>query len=172
MEPRNQARIQVDLPHGKSTTADELMDFMAAGLSAPWRLKAACLDAPGDTMFPTRGQGPSFRAAIAYCNRCPVIKDCKTAGRNEMYGVWGGEFKGRTQGSVGENAPSRDRVLEILRSVGEPITANRVADITGTTLGAARRHLAALRDRNEAVFTKPKVHTAPGLWAPVGKETA
>lgn len=172
MEPRNQSRIQVDPAHGRTTTADDLMDFMAAGLSAPWRMKAACLDAPGETMFPNRGMGPSFRAAIAYCQRCPVVKDCKAAGKNEHYGVWGGEFKGRTQGSVGDFAPTRDRVLEILRSVGEPITANRVADISGVTVGAARRHLAALRDRNEAVFTKPKAHMAPGLWMPADKETA
>ncbi len=172
MEPRKQARIQVDLPHGKTTTADELMDFMAAGLSAPWRMKAACLDAPGETMFPTRGMGPAFRDAIAYCQRCPVVKDCKAAGKDEHYGVWGGEFKGRTQGSLGDFAPQRDRVLEILRSVGEPITANRVADITGVTVGAARRHLAALRDRGDAVFLKPKVHTTPGHWMPAERETA
>lgn len=170
MEPRKQARIQVDLPHGRSTTGDELMDFMAAALSAPWRTKAACVDAPPGTMFPTRkSQVP---AALAYCRRCPVIGECAKASKDEHHGVWAGKYRTRLVGSISEFAPQRDRVLEILRSVGEPITANRVADITGVTVGAARRHLAALRDRGEAVFIKPKVHTTPGHWMPAERETA
>lgn len=28
-----------------------------------------------------------------YCNKCPLIKECREAGKDEPDGVWGGESK-------------------------------------------------------------------------------
>lgn len=57
-----------------------------------WHKRARCRflePAQADRLFfPTAGQ-PSNRA-LAYCQNCPVVRECRQAGKGEEYGVWGG----------------------------------------------------------------------------------
>jgi WhiB family redox-sensing transcriptional regulator len=58
-----------------------------------WREQAECRSHPTRWFFPEQGETP--RRAIAICNRCPVIVECREHGRrHESYGVWGGEMQG------------------------------------------------------------------------------
>lgn len=60
--------------------------------STDWRLHAACRDFPinriDDVFFSTSKDG--IAEAKKICKRCPVIIDCREAGRREPFGVWGG----------------------------------------------------------------------------------
>lgn len=53
-----------------------------------WHADAACLGADPEVFFPVKGG--TVDAAIAICQGCPVREPCKEAGRDELYGVWGG----------------------------------------------------------------------------------
>lgn len=64
-----------------------------------WEDRAACRDRPDLSWFPVApmGRGPksehhdAVAAAIAVCRSCPVINECREAGRTES-GIWGGEY--------------------------------------------------------------------------------
>jgi len=69
-----------------------------------WQERAACRGEDPDVFFAgdnERGQDrrSRFVAAKAICARCPVIVQCRIAGRQERYGVWGGvdEFEREAQ---------------------------------------------------------------------------
>jgi len=44
------------------------------------------------TMYPDadRGRPADYTAALAICERCPVVDECRAAGAHEPEGVWGG----------------------------------------------------------------------------------
>lgn len=54
-----------------------------------WVLDAACRDDPEPW---TDSSDPNLKAwAISEClTRCPVIEQCRVAGRNEHHGIWAG----------------------------------------------------------------------------------
>lgn len=62
-----------------------------------WQSRAACRDTPTELFFvppvingvPTR----EHEQALRICNRCPVFRECKKAGRGEM-GTWAGTYSG------------------------------------------------------------------------------
>lgn len=65
-----------------------------------WHERGACNARPDLTWFPVAGNGGrggqpaeyvrAIAAAIAVCRTCPVIDECREAGRGE-HGIWGGE---------------------------------------------------------------------------------
>ena len=61
-----------------------------------WHARANCRGMT-DAMFPKSRTGvPShllWSEATAVCAACTVIRECAEAGRNESYGVWGGDVK-------------------------------------------------------------------------------
>jgi biotin operon repressor len=79
-----------------SLTADQILDLLHR-FKPEWHAQAACRGQL-DLMFPapTRGTMPNYTKALAMCRRCPVIDKCKTAGRDEEHGVWGGIVMQRT----------------------------------------------------------------------------
>jgi WhiB family redox-sensing transcriptional regulator len=56
----------------------------------PWMNDAACEGADLDLFFPTRGE--ATKAAVAYCNACPVKAECLEYALDhfEHHGIWGG----------------------------------------------------------------------------------
>lgn len=58
-------------------------------MNAPgWYEDAACQDTDPEAFFPDQSQQPFM--AIALCNTCPVMAQCREAGMDERFGVWGG----------------------------------------------------------------------------------
>ena len=59
-----------------------------------WHARAACRGAGPGAFFPVElgtGATNAYQAAIGrYCARCPVVSQCRKAGRHEGYGLWGG----------------------------------------------------------------------------------
>ena len=56
-----------------------------------WRDRAACLDADPELFFPNSNHDTTA-VALAYCNRCPVVAECREFARsNAREGIWGGE---------------------------------------------------------------------------------
>ena len=56
-----------------------------------WAEQAACRGANPEIFFPSPGDAvEDARIAKAICARCPVIEACAEAGRDELYGTWGG----------------------------------------------------------------------------------
>lgn len=60
-----------------------------------WRGHAACRDLPKSVFFPEaqtqREQERLYAQAREVCKSCPVIVECREAGRSERYGMWGGQ---------------------------------------------------------------------------------
>lgn len=59
----------------------------------PWQEMAACRGVGPDLFFPERGE--QVAAALAYCDTCPVVAECRTYSENlddqtSRFGVWGG----------------------------------------------------------------------------------
>jgi hypothetical protein len=63
---------------------------VAAAREAPWRTRATCRGMT-TTMYPDadRGHPAVYGAALALCERCPVVDECSSAGAHEVHGVWG-----------------------------------------------------------------------------------
>ena len=72
------------------------LDELINHLTDEWREQANCRDADPDLFFPGVGASiPQLRQTIAtYCDPCPVIDDCREAGREETAGIWGGKTPG------------------------------------------------------------------------------
>lgn len=63
-------------------------------IAADWVSQAACKGHDPNLWFP--GKGCSAKKAIAICNTCDVINECREYGvANEKRGVWGGVHVGR-----------------------------------------------------------------------------
>ena len=54
-----------------------------------WQAAARCRDEDPELFF--RDDAASVEAAKAVCARCPVAGECRDAGRNEPWGVWGAQ---------------------------------------------------------------------------------
>lgn len=54
-----------------------------------WQAQAACRDKDPALFFPP-GDGRRPEQAKAICDTCPVLEQCRKAGAEELYGVWGG----------------------------------------------------------------------------------
>jgi WhiB family redox-sensing transcriptional regulator len=67
---------------------------------------AACLEHPGLSWFPARGD--DVREVKAVCASCLVRDECAAAGEGERFGIWAGES-------------ARDR--ELIRSSGHRTAA-------------------------------------------------
>lgn len=81
-----------------------------------WQEQAACRGVGPDAFFPERGQGVG--EALAYCDRCPVVAECRAYSESledQMwrFGVWGG--RAATQRRTA-------RTVEILTAEGKPST--------------------------------------------------
>jgi hypothetical protein len=56
-----------------------------------WKTRAACRDFPPERIDAVWfSPKDDYVEAKDVCSRCPVILDCRTAGRHERWGVWGG----------------------------------------------------------------------------------
>lgn len=59
-----------------------------------WRTRALCLDSPEDMFHPLPADQDGQAAAIAVCQSCPVIYECRQEGaRTGSSGVWGGIYR-------------------------------------------------------------------------------
>jgi hypothetical protein len=67
---------------------DLLAEVMIAR-AEPWREQAECRGLPVDWFFPGHGQRVDPRGRDA-CSQCPVTAECREAGRQQVYGAWGG----------------------------------------------------------------------------------
>ncbi|MCA1782021.1 MAG: WhiB family transcriptional regulator [Intrasporangiaceae bacterium] len=72
-----------------------------------WKEHAACKNEPVQVMF-----GPydlQREAARRLCQNCPVVFECRLAGRDEPYGLWGGLPEGSAERRVlPPGAPRRE----------------------------------------------------------------
>ena len=81
----------VDLFTGGGSVSDDRL--LPRPTAADWRTIAACRDADTALFFtPER-----TLEALAFCDQCPVRRECDTAGRHEE-GVWGGRPEGQRHG--------------------------------------------------------------------------
>ena len=55
---------------------------------AGWRARAACRGCDPELWFPVVGKNATEPRRI--CNTCPVKSECRTAGVDENFGIWGG----------------------------------------------------------------------------------
>lgn len=55
-----------------------------------WRLRGACRDHNPDIWFPARSDDSANHRAVHVCFICPVLPQCRRAGADESWGVWGG----------------------------------------------------------------------------------
>lgn len=62
-------------------------------MSAPgdWILDAACAGLPTGMFYPLPGDHKTPERAKRICARCPVRPECADYGRDERFGIWGGE---------------------------------------------------------------------------------
>lgn len=73
----------------------ELLDGLvgiAEARSQPWRALAACRGRTED-MFPAMVRGftaAAYGPALAVCEHCAVVEECREAGAHERFGTWGG----------------------------------------------------------------------------------
>lgn len=64
---------------------------VATKVSTRWKEEAACADADPAVFYPDSADFVSIKAAMEYCDRCPVLEPCaEWAVRFEAHGVWGG----------------------------------------------------------------------------------
>jgi len=56
----------------------------------PWQAQAACRGSGPATFFP--GRGGDSRAAVAVCDACAVVRECRdfAVGDPDIVGTWGG----------------------------------------------------------------------------------
>jgi WhiB family redox-sensing transcriptional regulator len=79
-----------------------------------WRQYAACRGVEPITFFPETTSGE--RAALAYCDRCPVRADClefalQTSANVDRFGIYGGTTPGdRRRLRRGHDAPKHDPI--------------------------------------------------------------
>lgn len=61
-----------------------------------WRHQAACRDTDPNTMTPERATPAAVAAAVAVCDGCPVLEQCRALAQEQLgtYGVWAGEWWG------------------------------------------------------------------------------
>lgn len=59
--------------------------------AAPWTERAECREVHPDAFFPAT-EAPSSKTLLAKktCGGCPVRAECRDAGMDEKYGIWGG----------------------------------------------------------------------------------
>ena len=55
-----------------------------------WHQQAACRGSNPAAFYPEVGQWTVSANAIAICETCPVAQQCREAGIDEVYGIWGG----------------------------------------------------------------------------------
>lgn len=70
-------------------------DSLTPEWTEDWTAQAACRGEYPDLFYPPHGtRGRELwkleEAAKQVCADCPVITQCRDAGRSERYGVWGG----------------------------------------------------------------------------------
>lgn len=61
-------------------------------MTSHWKQRAACRDFPPERIDKVwfSPPGGDYREALTVCADCPVIVECREAGRLEPCGVWGG----------------------------------------------------------------------------------
>jgi Transcription factor WhiB len=70
--------------------SDDLLSFVRLVRREPWMESAACRGMGPSLFFHDRAQTRDVsREALAVCNTCPVMSECRVYGRDERYGVWG-----------------------------------------------------------------------------------
>lgn len=68
------------------------MSFPPTGKN--WQDDARCLNKWGIFEYNTETDSyPNLEEALAYCEFCPVKRQCAEAGKNEPIGIWGGIAK-------------------------------------------------------------------------------
>lgn len=115
----------------------------------PWQTFAACrpeLRPPDmtvaewtDLFFPARGE--STRPARQYCAICPVLDECRNAGRSEKHGIWGGTSERQRRG---KRRSADDSSRDVVALVREGLTDERIAARLGLSVHTVKaRRLAA-----------------------------
>ena len=61
-----------------------------------WHAQAACRGVGTELFFSGRGETPTTyrKARELYCSHCPVVTQCREAGKHEAFGLWGGRPAG------------------------------------------------------------------------------
>lgn len=80
--------------------------FPEGSLPGKWVLEAACSPDQGDLFFSENAVDQE--AAVALCERCPVLKDCgQWASRWAPDGLWAGRhWRKRVAGAIPRTAPA------------------------------------------------------------------
>lgn len=80
--------ISADYLRAESLYEDSARDAVFHTPERPaWHAMAACRGV-GATLF---FEASNYSAARELCKRCPVARDCQTAARSEIFGVWAAE---------------------------------------------------------------------------------
>jgi hypothetical protein len=84
-----------EIPWQDPTDVLDITALLEAARPA-WHARANCLGMT-DAMYPKSRTGVAshvlWAEATAVCAACTVIRECGEAGRDESYGVWGGDVK-------------------------------------------------------------------------------
>lgn len=111
-----------------------------------WHDDAACKGHPTEWWFPDVGQ--TAHRAVAICNTCPVIDDCRREHRGEQHGVWHGQVKQFRRPRRADHVSNPLKALVALTDDGGWMTAHAVqvnADIPTASIHNALARLRARR---------------------------
>lgn len=82
----SQAQVQRE-----EAAARLLLELLTQG-DSEWLRHAACRDADPELFHPLSARdGDTINAALAYCDSCPVVRECGRM-RGPATGVWGGRY--------------------------------------------------------------------------------
>lgn len=75
-----------------------------------WRTRAACLHADPEVFFPAPKDRHTLRTAVALCEQCPVITDCRAFADKIKpgYGIWAGKPRITKENSY--TSPAKNKV--------------------------------------------------------------
>lgn len=139
-----------------------------------WQEQAACRGVGPDLFFPERGD--QVAAALAYCDTCPVVAECRTYSENledqmGRFGVWGG---------LPANQRRTSKVVQILTAEGRSPTCTdcglrpvryRDAGLCSRCYGRQRARKAVPSTYTCTICSKPYAtlkgvhqHLASGHW--------
>lgn len=116
----------------------DLLELLLAFKPA-WHAHAACRGRT-DLMFPTAPAAKAKLAeALVLCKRCPVSSECRDAGMEMSYGIWGGALR--------EPSRRRDATVGGQLRAGEWWSVEDLAVVTGRSVAHVHAQVRKLEHR-------------------------
>ena len=81
--------------NGERPIIPQLLGFLSDQAERKWIKDAACRGMDTNVFFPSKHESQITRKAKSICSKCPVIEECKEYGKDELYGIWGGQGMGQ-----------------------------------------------------------------------------